>query len=238
MKTLEVGSVNIEIVKKRIKNIHLAVYPPNGRVRLASPTDVEDEAIRLFAISKLGWIKKQQRKFAEQHREPPRKYINRESHYYLGRRYLLRVNESETKSRVEIKTKTYIDLYVHEGSTIAEREQVMIKWYRKELKTIARPLIEKWQQKMDVELNSWGVKQMTTKWGTCNIDSKRVLLNLELAKKPERCLEYIIAHELVHLFERKHNDRFFALMSKFMPLWRTYREELNRLPVSHVNWDY
>ena len=238
MKILEVGSVNIEVVKKRIKNIHLAVYPPNGRVRLASPTDVEDEAIRLFAISKLAWIKKQQRKFAEQHREPPRKYINRESHYFQGRRYLLRVHEGEHRSRVEIKSKTYIDLYVHENSTIAEREQIMNNWYRKELKAIAQPLIEKWQEKMKVELNSWGVKQMTTKWGTCNTDSKRILLNLELAKKPERCLEYIIAHELVHLFERKHNDRFFALMSKFMPQWKTYREELNRLPVSHVNWEY
>jgi predicted metal-dependent hydrolase len=235
---LEVGSVNIEIVKKRIKNIHLAVYPPNGRVRLASPIDVEDEAIRLFAISKLAWIKKQQRKFADQHREPPRKYINRESHYFEGRRYLLRVHEGEVRSRVEIKTKTYIDLYIHENSTIDEREQVMTNWYRKELKASAQPLIEKWQEKMNVELNSWGVKQMTTKWGTCNIEAKRILLNLELAKKPERCLEYIIAHELVHLFERKHNDRFFQFMNKFMPQWKTYRDELTRLPVSHVNWEY
>ena len=235
---MEVGSVNIEIVKKRIKNIHLAVYPPNGRVRLASPTDVEDEAIRLFAISKLAWIKKQQRKFAEQHREPLRKYINRESHYFQGRRYLLRVIEDGSRPRVEIKTKTYIDLYIHEHSSIAEREQVVTNWYRKQLKETIPPFIEKWQNKIGTELNSWGVKQMTTKWGTCNIEAKRILINLELAKKPERCLEYIIAHELVHLLERKHNDRFFSLMSKFMPQWRTYREELNRLPVSHVNWEY
>lgn len=238
MKILEVGSVHIEIVKKSIKNIHLAVYPPNGRVRLASPSDVKDEAIRLFAISKLAWIKKQQRKFAEQHREPSRKYINRESHYFQGKRYLLRVIEDGSKPRVEIKTKTYIDLYVHEHSTIAEREHVFSNWYRKQLKETISPLIEKWQDKIGVELNSWGVKQMTTKWGTCNIETKRILINLELAKKPERCLEYIIAHELVHLLERKHNDRFFSLMSKFMPQWKTYREELNRLPVSHVTWEY
>lgn len=238
MKTLEVGSVSIEIVKKRIKNIHLAVYPPNGRVRLASPMDVEDEAIRLFAISKLAWIKKQQRKFAEQHREPPRKYVNRESHFFLGRRYLLRVHEGDWRPRVDIKTKTYIDLYVREGSTPAERERVMTNWYRKALKEIAQPLIEKWEEKMNVKVDSWGVKQMTTKWGTCHIESKRIWLNLELAKKPERCLEYIIAHELVHLFERKHNDRFFTLMTKFMPQWKTYRNELNQLPVSHVEWEY
>lgn len=238
MKTLEVGSVSIEIVKKRIKNIHLAVYPPNGRVRLASPIDVEDEAIRLFAISKLAWIKKQQRKFAEQHREPPRKYVNRESHFFLGRRYLLRVHEGDWRPRVDIKTKTYIDLYVREGSTPAERERVMTNWYRKTLKEIAQPLIEKWEEKLNVKVDSWGVKQMTTKWGTCHIESKRILLNLELAKKPERCLEYIIAHELVHLFERRHNDRFFSLMSKFMPQWKIYRNELNQLPVSHVEWEY
>lgn len=238
MKILEVGSVHIEIVKKQIKNIHLAVYPPHGRVRLASPSDVKDEAIRLFAISKLAWIKKQQRKFAEQHREPSRKYINRESHYFQGKRYLLRVVEDNSRPRVEIKTKTYIDLYIHEHSTIVEREHVFTNWSRKQLKEIIAPLVEKWQEKIGVELNSWGVKQMTTKWGTCNIEAKRILINLELAKKPERCLEYIIAHELTHLLERKHNDRFFALMSKFMPQWKAHREELNRLPVSHVNWEY
>lgn len=238
METLEVGNINIEIVRKQIKNIHLAVYPPLGRVRLATPVDVKDEAIRLFAISKLSWIKKQQRKFESQDRQPPRKYIDRESHYFQGKRYLLRVIEDNSKPRVEITTKTYLDLYAHKGSTIDERGQILSNWYRKRIKEEIPHLIKKWEDKMGIELNSWGVKQMTTKWGTCNIEAKRILINLELAKKPERCLEYIIVHEMVHLFERKHNDRFVALMNKFFPQWKACREELNMLPVSHAHWEY
>ena len=238
MKTLEVGNINIEIVSKDIKNIHLAVYPPHGRVRLATPKGVDEEVIKLFAISKLGWIRKQQRKFVEQDRQTSRKYIDRESHCFQGKRYLLRLIEQEGRPRVEITTKTYIDLHVHRNSTIDERDELLSMWYRKQLKEQIPAILDKWQSKMGVEVNSWMLKQMKTKWGTCNIEAKRILLNLELAKKPEKCLEYIIVHELAHLFERKHNDRFLGIMNSFMPQWRSYRDELNRLPVSHVNWEY
>ncbi|MBS1951426.1 MAG: putative metal-dependent hydrolase [Cytophagales bacterium] len=235
---MEVGNINIEIVRKRIKNIHLAVYPPHGRVRLATPMDVEEEAIKLFAISKLPWIRKQQRKLIHQDRQSSRKYIDRESHYFQGRRFLLRVMEGQWKQRVEIKSRTYIDLYVHPKSTVEQRESVMNAWYRKQLKEQIALLMNEWQSKIGVSVDAWSVKQMKTKWGTCNTESQKILFNLELAKKPDRCVEYIIVHELVHLLERKHNDRFLAWMNKFMPQWRTRREELNQLPVSHVDWEY
>ncbi len=238
MKIMEVGNINIEIVRKRIKNIHLAVYPPHGRVRLATPMDVEEEAIKLFAISKLPWIRKQQRKLIHQDRQSSRKYIDRESHYFQGRRFLLRVMEGQWKQRVEIKSRTYIDLYVHPKSTVEQRESVMNAWYRKQLKEQIALLMNEWQSKIGVSVDAWSVKQMKTKWGTCNTESQKILFNLELAKKPDRCVEYIIVHELVHLLERKHNDRFLAWMNKFMPQWRTRREELNQLPVSHVDWEY
>jgi len=238
VKIMEVGNINIEIVRKRIKNIHLAVYPPHGRVRLATPMDVEEEAIKLFAISKLPWIRKQQRKLIHQDRQSSRKYIDRESHYFQGRRFLLRVMEGQWKQRVEIKSRTYIDLYVHPKSTVEQRESVMNAWYRKQLKEQIALLMNEWQSKIGVSVDAWSVKQMKTKWGTCNTESQKILFNLELAKKPDRCVEYIIVHELVHLLERKHNDRFLAWMNKFMPQWRTRREELNQLPVSHVDWEY
>lgn len=238
MRELEIGNISVEIVKKNIKNLHLAVYPPNGRVRLAAPEGVNDETLRLFAISKLPWIRKQQRRFANQEREPERKYLQRESHYFFGKRYLLRVIESGKAGRVELKNKTYLDLYVKPGSTREQRQRLLNKWYRLELKKVVPGLLIKWERKMGVQVDDWSVKQMKTKWGSCNIQQKRITVNLELAKKPLYCLEYIIVHELVHLLERLHNDRFLAYMDKFMPRWKHYREELNKLPVSHADWEY
>jgi predicted metal-dependent hydrolase len=238
VKQMEIGDINIEIVKKDIKNIHLAVYPPKGRVRLAAPENASDETLRLFTISKLSWIKKQQRRFAAQERQPERKYIQRESHYFLGKRYLLRVIESDKQMRVVLKSKTYIDLHVKPGSTKEQRQHLMNEWYRSELKKLIPDIIAKWEKKIGVQSEDWNVKQMKTKWGTCNVQKKRILINLELAKKPVHCLEYIIAHELVHLLERLHNEKFLAYMDKFIPKWKYYREELNKLPVSHADWDY
>ncbi len=238
MKQMEIGNISIEVVKKNIKNIHLAVYPPNGRVRIATPENVKDETLRLFTISKLSWIRKQQRKFAGQERQPERKYIQRESHYFLGKRYLLRVIESDKPVKVAMKNKTYIDLHVKPNSTKEQRQYLMNEWYRAELKKPIPEIIARWEKKIGVLAEDWGVKQMKTKWGTCNIQKKRILVNLELAKKPVHCLEYIIAHELVHLLERLHNERFLGYMDKFVPRWKHYREELNKLPVSHIDWEY
>lgn len=234
---MEIGNISIEVVKKEIKNIHLAVYPPYGRVRLAAPVNVNDETLRLYTISKIPWIKKQQRKLAGQDREIERKYVHRESHYFLGKRYLLRVID-DNKPKVVLRSRTYIDLHIKPDSTREQREHLMIEWYRSELKRIVPELLAKWEKKIGVQADDWGVKQMKTKWGTCNIQKKRILVNLELAKKPVHCLEFIIVHELVHLLERLHNERFLAYMDKFMPRWKYYRDELNKLPVSHIDWEY
>lgn len=238
MRQIEIANISVEVVKKEIKNIHLAVYPPYGRVRLAAPENVNDETLRLFTISKLPWIKKQQRKFAGQEREPERRYVQRESHYFLGKRYVLRVIETDKQPKVVVRSKTYIDLHVKPDSTKEQREHMMIEWYRSELKKLIPEMIARWEKKIGVQAEEWGVKQMKTKWGTCNIQKKRILVNLELAKKPVHCLEYIIAHELVHLLERLHNERFLAYMDKFVPRWKYYRDELNKLPVSHFDWEY
>lgn len=227
---MKVGDLSINVVKKDIKNLHLAVYPPDGTVRIASPLKVDDETIRLFAISKLKWIKKNQAKFQAQPRQSPREYVSGESHYYQGDRYLLNVIYHSSAPKVVVRNKTYIDLYVRHGSIQEQREQVLTNWYRQQLKSEIPQLIAKWEQVIGVSTNDWGVKKMKTRWGTCNIQAKRIWLNLELIKKPQHCLEYVIVHELVHLLERNHGDRFKAYMSKFMPNWNSYKQELNCLP--------
>lgn len=238
MHQITVGNLVIDVVRKDIKNLHLAVYPPNGRVRIATPTRLDDEAVRLFAISKLSWIKRQQKKFENQDRQTKREFVSGESHYFEGNRYLLNVIYHKSASKVVIKNKTHIDLYVRTGSDLEQRERVMMKWYREKLKEKIPVLIEKWQIKIGVQVNSWEVKQMKTKWGTCNAKAKRIWINLELAKKPTHCLEYIIVHELIHLLERHHNERFIALMDKYLPQWRYCRDELNQFILGHSDWNY
>ncbi len=238
MEQITISNIKIDVVQKNIKNIHLAVYPPTGRVRIAAPLRVNEDAIRLYAISKLGWIKRHQRKFEGQERISPREYKNRESHYFQGRRYLLNIIEAGAPPKIVLKNKTYIDLYLRPETPIARRHEIMNEWYRQKLKEIIPALIKKWEKKIDVLVNEFGVKKMKTKWGTCNREAKRIWLNLGLAKKPAQCLEYIVVHEMVHLLERNHNDRFISLMNEFMPKWKFYRDELNRLPVLHENWNY
>ena len=223
------SQLTIDVVKKNIKNLHLRVHPPDGRVSIASPLKVDDETIRLFAISKLSWIQKNQAKFQAQPRISPREYVSGESHYYKGDRYLLNVIYHSAAPKVVIRNKTYIDLYVRHGTIQEQREQVLTNWYRQELKAEIPKLIAKWEQVIGVSINDWGVKKMKTRWGTCNIQAKRIWLNLELIKKPPHCLEYVVVHELVHLLERNHGDRFKAYMTKFMPNWSFYQEELNHL---------
>jgi predicted metal-dependent hydrolase len=238
MHQIEVSNFSIDVIRKSIKNMHLSVYPPTGRVRIAAPLNVDDEAVKLFAISKLAWIKKNQRKFEMQDRQMPRIFEQRESHYFEGKRYLLRVTEQNAPPRVEIKTKTYIDLFIRPNATIEQRQNCINEWYRKQLKNQIPQLIKKWEPIIGVSVSDWGVKQMKTKWGTCNIEQKRIWINLELAKKPHNCLEYIIVHEMIHLIERHHNDNFLAHLDKNLPKWKLYKDELNRLPVSHGEWEY
>lgn len=239
VRVLDITSqLSIDIVRKDIKNMHLAVYPPTGRVRIAAPLRIDDEAVRLFAISKIGWIRKHQRNFLAQDRQPARQFKERESHYFQGKRYLLRIIEHEAPPKVLIKTKTYIDLYVRPNSTTEQRQLIINEWYRAELKKLIQPIIDKWSTQIGVTVNDWQVKQMKTQWGSCSIEKKRILINLELAKKQEKCLEYIIVHEMIHFLERHHNERFLYYMDNFLPNWKQLKTELNRLPFSHANWSY
>lgn len=235
---LKIANIDIEIVRKAIKNMHLAVYPPHGRIRLAAPLNTDSEVIRLFVISKLAWIKKHVKNFKEQARETPRDYVSGESHFFQGKRYLLNVVEKSGHPKIEIKGTKTIVMSIKPGSTKEHRAKLIKEWYRESLKTQLPELIEKWEKVMDVKANQWGVKQMKTKWGACNVDAKRIWINLELAKKPLVCLEYIVVHELVHLLERNHTDKFVNHMNIFMPKWRLYRDELNSLPVVHNDWGY
>jgi hypothetical protein len=232
------SSLSVDVVRKDIKNMHLAVYPPTGRVRIAAPLRIDDEAVRLFAISKIGWIRKHQRAFIEQERQSPREFKERESHYFNGRRYLLKVIEGNKPATIVLRNKTYIEMYVKPDTSTEQRQALMNEWYRKELKKIIPPLIGKWESQMSVTVSDWQVKQMKTKWGTCNIEASRIWINLELAKKPIHCLEYIIVHEMIHLLERHHNDIFLAYMEKFIPNWKHIKDELNRLPAGHSDWNY
>ncbi|MBN3951305.1 MAG: M48 family metallopeptidase [Nostoc sp. NMS7] len=231
MHQITVGELVIDVARKDIKNLHLAVYPPDGRVRIATPLNIDDEAVRLFAISKLAWIEKHKANFETQERQSKREFVSGESHYFQGKRYLLNVIYGLGNPKVEVRNNTYIDLYVREGSNEAQRQQVMMSWYRQQLKQEIPPLIEKWQRNMGVKVEDWGIKLMKTKWGTCNIQAKRIWLNLELAKKDKRCLEYVVVHEMVHLLERHHGDRFVAFMNKFLPNWKFCKDELNRSPL-------
>lgn len=238
MEQITIGNIKIDVVCKDIKNAHLAVYPPKGRVRIAAPLKMNEDAIRLFAISKLSWIKRNQRKFEIQERVTPREYKQRESHYFRGRRYLLHIVETEASPKVLLKNKTYIDLYIRPGASTKKRHEIITEWYRAELKKQIPAIIEKWENILNVKVKSWQAKQMKTKWGSCNIAEKRIWINLELAKKPEHCLEYIIVHEMVHLRERHHDDKFLYYMDTYLPNWRKLKSELNRLPASHADWNY
>jgi predicted metal-dependent hydrolase len=230
MQEIQLGDITIEVTQKDIKNVHLSVYPPFGQVKIAAPLRMNLDTIRIYAITKLSWIRKQQSKIKAQKREAPREYLTKESHYYLGKRYLLKVIEHNLPPIVKLKQNT-IELYVRFGTDTAKRKDILDEWYRSKLKEIIPSIITKWESVLKVEVNHFGIKKMKTKWGTCNIESQRIWLNLELAKKPIICLEYIIIHEMTHLLERNHNTRFVALMNQFMPNWKEVKEELNLLPL-------
>ena len=232
---LELGDVSVEVVLKDIKNIHLSVYPPTGRVRIAAPSRTSLETIRLFAISKLGWIKKQQQKLKNQKREQPREYVERESHYVWGKRYLLSVVEHDAPSVVELQTKKLI-LKVRHGADLATRRHVMEQWYRKQLKVAAQELIQKWEKVLQVKSKGLFVRRMKTKWGSCNPQKQTIRLNTDLARKPPECLEYVVVHELAHLIERSHNERFTAILDNALPNWEQTRDHLNQSPLPYENW--
>jgi predicted metal-dependent hydrolase len=235
---IRVSGLAVQIVRKAIKNLHLGVYPPNGRVRVAAPLALTDDAVRLAVISRLGWIKRQRARFEGQPRQSKREMVTGESHYFLGQRYRLRVVNHDGAAKVIIRNNSIIELHVRQQTTIDERERLLQRWYRQQLKVLIPPLQEKWQTTLGVQVADWGVKKMKTKWGACTVEARRIWLNLELAKKPLHCIEFIVVHEMVHLLERKHNEIFISYMDKFLPSWRFYKEELNRSPLRHERWSY
>lgn len=235
---ITVHGLPVSVVRKAIKNLHLGVYPPHGRVRVAVPLRISDDAVRLAVISKLRWIKRQQARFKTQLRQSRREMVSGESHYFLGQRYRLRVSTREGAGTVLVRNSSTIELHVRPETSAEQRERVLQRWYRDQLKALIPPLLEKWQETLGVRVADWRVKRMKTRWGTCNAKARRIWLNLELAKKPVQCVEYIIAHELAHLIEPSHNGRFIAMMDEHVPQWRLLRAELNSSPLSHETWSY
>lgn len=233
-----VSDIEIEVIRKDIKNIHLSIHPPKGRVRIATPRKMSDEAVRLFAISKLSWIKKQQKHFDGQERHSPRELVSGESHYFLGQRYLLKVSETKGIQRVKMKNKKTISLFVKKNNTMLTRERVLNQWYRQELKKIIPDIISKWEQILGVKVRDWGIKLMKTKWGTCNSSDQRIWINLDLAKKSLKCIEYILVHEMIHLIEKNHNEKFRKLLNSNFPNWQAVRSELNAIIFESSHWEY
>lgn len=236
-KQIDVGGITVDVVFKKIKNVHLSVHPPTGRVRISAPIWMKLDTIRVYAISKIDWIKRHQKKFQEQARETYREYIDRESHYVWGKRYLLKVKEENRPPSVELKHNQMI-LTVRPGTAMEKREAVVTAWYREQVAQSIIPLVAKWEPILGVMADAIQVRRMKTLWGSCTSKKRTIRLNTELGKKPPECLEYVLVHELVHILEPSHNARFVSLMEKFMPHWRHVRDELNRAPLGHVDWDY
>lgn len=234
---IQIGNISVDVVQKNIKNIHLSVYPPTGAVRIAAPLRMNLDTIRVFAISKLGWIKQQQQKLRGQERESPREYLERESHYVWGKRYLLKVIESDEPPCVELKH-SHLHLQVRPGSTSEKKQELLEDWYREQVKKAVPALIAKWEPLIGTKVERFFVQKMKTKWGSCNHQAGSIRLNTDLAKKPPRFLEYLVVHEMVHLVEPTHNKHFIALMDQYVPNWQFLRAELNQLPVRHENWTY
>jgi predicted metal-dependent hydrolase len=233
-----ISGMNVEVVRKPIKNLHLGVYPPHGRIRVAAPLALTKDAIRLAVVDKIVWIKRQKAKFEAQARQTEREMVTGETHYFQGRRYRLRVIEHAGRCTVMLQNKTTIHLFVRRTTSRARREAILHEWYRQQLKELIPSLVAKWSTKLGVKAPNWGVRKMKTRRGSCNAQERRIWLNLELAKKSVNCLEYIIIHELVHLLERHHNDRFVGLMDKSMPGWRACQTELNASVLGHEQWTY
>ena len=235
---IDVRGISAEIVRKDIKNLHVGVYPPNGRVRVAVPLRLGDDAVRMALITRLGWIRRRQAEFEEQDRQSRREFVTGESHYFIGRRYRLDVVEHHGLPVVRLRNNTTMELRVRSDTDREAREAVVHRWYRRWLRDQLAPLLAKWEPRVGVTVADLRIKKMKTRWGSCNAEAARIWLNLELAKKPASCLAYILVHEMVHFLERDHNDRFRELMDKLMPQWRLHRDTLNRAPLAHEEWRY
>ena len=235
-RTLSVGGMSVDLVRKSIKNLHLGVYPPDGRVRVAAPWHVSEDAIRLAVATRVAWINRQRRKFATQDRQTQRQYISGETHYFLGRGYRLQVISGGGSYRVRVRGSSKIELYVPAEADRDSREQAMLRWYRRELRKRVEVEAAKWAVRLGIEPPLISIKQMRTKWGTSNPRARRIWLNLELAQKHLHCISYIVLHELIHFRHRKHDGEFIANLDLMMPAWRGIKTELNQLPLAYQTW--
>ena len=236
---IKIGELDIHLTRKDIKNLHISVMPPDGQVRVSAPDAMTDTAIRMAVIHRIPWIRRQQDAFAKQERQSTREMVNGETHYLWGRRYRLEVIESDTLKSQTVKLKSgKLTLTVNKGLSDEVRLKLLTEYYRGRLKARAPDLIDKWSKKTGVTIRDWQIQKMKTKWGSCNIEEGNIRLNLDLAKKPLLCLEYIILHELLHFKERQHNDRFKALLDTHMPDWQSRRDLLNQMPLNQENWKH
>lgn len=236
---IKIGELDIHLTRKDIKNLHISVMPPDGQVRVSAPDTMTDTAIRMAVIHRIPWIRRQQAAFAKQERQSTREMVNGETHYLWGKRYRLEVIELDDLKSQTVKLKSgKLILTVNKGLSDEVKIKLLSEYYRGRLKARAPDLIDKWSKKTDVTINSWQIQKMKTKWGSCNVEEGNIRLNLDLAKKPLPCLEYIILHELLHFKERQHNDRFKALLDIYMPDWRSRRDLLNQMPLNQENWKH
>ncbi len=234
---IQIGDITVDVVRKDIKNVHLSVHPPKGRVTIAAPTHMKLDTIRVFAIAKVTWIREQQKKLRKQDREAPREFLNRESHYVWGERYLMKAIEVDAVPSVELIHNRMV-FQTRPGWDKVKKQELLDVWYRGLIKDAVPVLLASWEKKIGVKANRFFVQRMKTKWGSCNPLAQSIRLNTDLAKKPRECLEYIVVHELVHILEPSHNDRFVGLMDRFMPKWQSHRQLLNSLPVRQESWVY
>ena len=234
--TIHLGEIAIAVTRKKIKHVHLSVYPPAGRVTLVAPAGTRLEVARAYAVSRLGWIREQQTKLRAQARETPRQFIERESHYLWGRRYLLSIREQDAKPSVRL-THRRLTLTVRHGTSRAKRQAIMHEWHKSLLHDVVPTLIRRWEPRLGVEVAGYFLQRMKTKWGSCNHRTRYIRLNTELVKKPKDLLEYVVVHEMLHLIAPTHSEHFLTLMTKYYPSWREARKELNELPLAPETWD-
>jgi predicted metal-dependent hydrolase len=235
MESIKLGDIDIAVTRKKVKNVHLSVHPPEGRVTLVAPSNTRLDVARAYAITKLPWIRKQQDSLRNQIRETPRQFVKRESHYLWGRRYLLNIIEHDAKPSMVLDHKR-IHLYLRPGSSLEKRAEVMHEWHKSLLHDFIPDLIQKWEPKLAVKVQRYFLQKMKTKWGSCNHQASHIRLNTELVKKPKDLIEYVVVHEMVHLIEPTHSDRFISILTQAYPTWREARQELNELPLSAEAW--
>jgi len=234
-----VGGIPVEVVRKDIKNLHLAIYPPRGHVRIAIPSRLKDENVRLAIVSRLAWIRRQRKRFGRQERQSKREVISGETHFFQGRPYRLSViGYAEGRTRLKLRADRRMELHAPQGLDVRGRGLVLDRWYRSYLRSNVPAILAKWEPIVGIRVDDWRIKRMRTRWGTSNSTARRIWVNVELAKKSPPCLEFVVVHEMVHFLERGHNRRFQALMDGFMPSWRQHRDALNQAPLAHETWKY